>query len=187
MIVVNTADFAQEGLGDFYTGRWEQATVSAAGDWILIPTYDFKNRLLGWPQSNGPKTESDFDVFQGYTFYKGPLPDGVVHGFGILIDNRRRGNFWMDNYTILGVDETPGPPVAPTLSINLEGDDVRVSFESAGDRNYQLLKSSGSLDSFVEAGDPEPGNDAVKTLVDPNGRPAAGNNVFYRVQVSDGS
>jgi hypothetical protein len=102
-IAVDTATFdVGTGFGD---GLWDTATVSATGDWIRMPSYDFANQTIAWPGSGSPKTEADFAGFDGYTFYKGPLPDGTVHGFGIHMDNRAGGNFWMDNYTITAVPE----------------------------------------------------------------------------------
>ena len=105
-IVVDTATFDAGGPTDgFYVGLWDTATVSATGDWIRMPSYDFANQTLAWPGSGNPKTEADFTGFDGYTFYRGPLPDGIVHGFGIHMDNRVGGNFWMDNYTITAIPE----------------------------------------------------------------------------------
>ncbi|MCC5804898.1 MAG: hypothetical protein JJU00_01100 [Opitutales bacterium] len=105
-IVVDTAAFDDGGPpNSFYVGLWDTATVSATGDWIRMPSYDYANQTLAWPGSGSPKTEADFAGFTDYTFYKGPLPDGIVHGFGIHMDNRVGGNFWMDNYTITAIPE----------------------------------------------------------------------------------
>jgi hypothetical protein len=184
LIVVETATLSDGGpTNGFYVGRWEKAAVSAASNWIRIPFYDYANQAFAWPRSSAPKTESDFAPYENYTFYKGPLPDGVVHGFGILIDNRRGGNFWMDNYTILGVEETPEPP---TLSLAIDGDDVLVSFASLGDYQYQLLKSTDGMDTYQEVSTVEWGNDGVKTFVDVGGRPSTGG-VFYRVSMTNSS
>jgi hypothetical protein len=152
-----------------------------------VPFYDYANRAFTWPRSGGPKTAGNFAGYEGYTFYKGPLPDGVVHGFGILIDQVRGGNFWMDNYTLLGASETSQAPTgpAPALSVQVQGDDVHVSFESSGSLSYQLFKSTAGMHSFVAVGEMEAGRDGLKTFVDPGGRPATGS-VFYRVRISNG-
>lgn len=113
-LVVDTAAFDDGGPQDgFYVGLWDTATVSATGDWIRMPFYDFANQTLAWPSSANPKTEADFTGFADYTFTKGPLPDGIVHGFGIHIDHRVGGNFWMDNYTI---SEIPEPRIFALLA-----------------------------------------------------------------------
>ena len=188
MIVFHTATLSNgEPPNGFFEARWEQTAVSAAGNWIRVPFYDYANRAFTWPRSGSPKTAGDFAGYEGYTFYKGPLPEGVVHGFGILIDQVRGGNVWIDNYTILGASETSGTPTgpAPTLSVQVQGDDVHVSFESSGSLTYQLFKSTAGMHSFVAVGEMAAGNDGPKTFVDPGGRPATGS-VFYRVRVSNG-
>jgi hypothetical protein len=183
MIVVDSATLSAGGaVGGFYQGLWERAAVSAAGNWIRMPFYDYANKAFVWPRKGAPKTEEDFAGYEGYTFYKGSLPDGVVHGFGILIDNRRGGNFWIDNYTILSAAQPPGLPV-PRISI--EGEDILISFNPVADHAYQLLKSTDGMKSFIEVGGVEWGNDGVITLIDVGARPAAGN-VFYRIRVSSG-
>ncbi|MCC5839641.1 MAG: alginate lyase family protein [Opitutales bacterium] len=188
MIVFHTATLSNgEPPNGFFQARWEQTAVSAAGNWIRVPFYDYANRTFTWPRTGIAKTASNFAGYEGYTFYKGPLPDGVVHGFGILIDQRRGGNFWIDNYTILGASEPSGAPTgpAPTLSIQVQGNDVHVSFESSASLTYQMFKSTDGMHSFHAVGEMAAGNDGLKTFVDHGGRPATGH-VFYRVRVSNG-
>ncbi|MCC5839642.1 MAG: hypothetical protein JJT96_05910 [Opitutales bacterium] len=104
-IVVDTTAFDAGGGEGFNVGLWETATVQASGNWIRMPFFDYANQAMAWPSSANPKTEADFVGFADYTFSSGPLPDGIVHGFGIHMDHRVGPNFWMDNYTITEIPE----------------------------------------------------------------------------------
>lgn len=180
MIAVDTASLADGGSVDgFYQGLWETAAVPAGGEWIRMPSFDYANNTLAWPGSAEAKTAEDFAGFPDYTFEKGALPSGTIHGFGVFIDNRAGGNLWIDNYALLEAAEAPMIPVA---RIALTGSDIEIRFDSENGINYQLQKSTGDLSSFADTGASLTGDGAEKVFKDTAGVPSAGS-AFYRVSV----
>ncbi|MCH8514616.1 MAG: alginate lyase family protein [Kiritimatiellae bacterium] len=123
MVVFDTAALSTGETADpFFQGRWNRVVVPAAGHWIRVPHFDFANAHFTWPRSAAPKTARDFSEFENDTFDPGPLPDGIVLGFGLLMDHRWGGNFWMDNYIIHG--ETPEADSQP-LSTPATGEELQ--------------------------------------------------------------
>jgi len=79
-----------------------------------------------------------------------------------------------------------GQVVAPVgVVVGFNGNDVELTFESKSGTNYQILVSTDNMASFVPYGTAKAGTGSSMTMTHPNGKPAAGDKIFYQIEASN--